>query len=387
MKNDSALGNITFFVIFLLFAGISDGKPIEYEDIENLLPTEPQTTNDTLAAIVRDPVVQDAVQNTVGNGTLQGLVVKKKVLVMPATEPTKVVSQREQVLVVPMMHLEDVRKNITETVNAETDVDGLTSTAAQSFTETDADEYTNSESTDISSSYGSQPDDFYEALTETSKTTRKPFLIDNIPQEIPYLVPNPSQEIAPPEHPQPAISVPIIAFLDPAKISDDKIDVPIAAALSRQDETLKSQLENGRDEIQRNVQNYVDKSSWSVDPNNWQLNPSPSEMEVSSSPYGPSTKEIKYMNNINSENTLPVTMSRIDVVTPLFWTSDADINYPKDPRDMEVAADIVFRPLFRYRQEVQRRSYRKPVYQRYNPYDSYPRRNYRYRPRYSDDYY
>lgn len=47
----------------------------------------------------------------------------------------KVVSQREQVLVVPMMHLEDVRKNITETVTAETDVDGLTLTNIQSFTE------------------------------------------------------------------------------------------------------------------------------------------------------------------------------------------------------------------------------------------------------------
>lgn len=79
-----------FFVIFLFFVGISDAKPIDYEDIENLLPTEPQTTNDTLAAIVRDPVVQDAVQNVVGNGSLEGLVVKKKVVVMPATEPNKV---------------------------------------------------------------------------------------------------------------------------------------------------------------------------------------------------------------------------------------------------------------------------------------------------------
>jgi len=54
--------------------------------------------------------------------------------------------------------------------------------------------------------------------------------------------------------------------------------VPIAAALSRQDMTLKNQLENGRDEIQRNVQNYVDESSWSMDPNNWRFNPSPSEV-------------------------------------------------------------------------------------------------------------
>lgn len=79
-----------FFTIFLLLGGTFDARSIEYEDVENLLPTEPQTTNDTLAAIVQDPVVQDAVQNAVGNGSLQGLVVKKKVLVMPATEPTKV---------------------------------------------------------------------------------------------------------------------------------------------------------------------------------------------------------------------------------------------------------------------------------------------------------
>jgi len=83
------------------------------------------------------------------------------------------------------------------------------------------------------------------------------------------------------------------------------------------------------------------------------------------------------MNDINSEN-LPVKMSRVDI-TPLFWTSDADINYPKDPHDMEVAANIVFRPFFKYRQEVQQRSYRNPVYQRYNSYTSYPRQNYRYR--------
>lgn len=79
-----------FGAILLLFVVASDANPIDYEDVNDLLPTEPQTTNDTLAAIVRDPVVQDAVQNTVGNGSLEGLVVKKKVFIMPATEPTKV---------------------------------------------------------------------------------------------------------------------------------------------------------------------------------------------------------------------------------------------------------------------------------------------------------
>lgn len=53
------------------------------------------------------------------------------------------VSQREQVLVVPMMHLEDVRKNITEAVTAETDADGLTFTDIQSFTEDGEDGYAN----------------------------------------------------------------------------------------------------------------------------------------------------------------------------------------------------------------------------------------------------
>ncbi|KAL0111909.1 hypothetical protein PUN28_013253 [Cardiocondyla obscurior] len=377
MKTDSPIGNFTFFVTLLL-SGTSDSKPVEYEDIANLLPTEPQTTNDTLAAIVQDPVVQDAVQNTVGNKSLEGLVVKKKVFVMPATEPTKVVSQREQVLVVPMTHLEDVRKNITETINTETDADGLAFTDVQFSTEDDNENYTTSEKQDISV-YSTQHGDFYET-TETSKTTRKPLFIDNIPQEIPYLIPNPTEEIMPPEHSS-AISVPIIAFLDPAKVSNDKIDVPIAAVLSKQDETLKSQLKNEHDQIQQNVQNYIEESSWSVNPNNWQLDPSPSKMEVSSSLYEP-TIQPKYANSNKPENSLPVTMSRIDIPTPLFWTSDADINYPKDPRDMDIAADIVFRPLFRYRQEVQRRSYRKPAYRRYNSYNSYPRRS-----QYSDDYY
>lgn len=124
------------------------------------------------------------------------------------------------------------------------------------------------ESKDLSS-YVLQHDDLYEASTEISESTQKPFLIDNIPQEIPYLVPNPSQEIVPSEHSPLTISIPIIAFLEPAKISDDKINVPIATVLPTQDEILNSQLENNRDEVQRNVQNYVDESSWSVDPNNW----------------------------------------------------------------------------------------------------------------------
>lgn len=81
---------------------------------------------------------------------------------------------------------------------------------------------------------------------------------------------NPTQEITLPEHSSPAISVPIIAFLDPAKISDDRIDIPIMTTLSR-DDALKNQLENERDEIQGNAQDYMNENSWSVNPNNWRL--------------------------------------------------------------------------------------------------------------------
>ncbi|XP_020294854.1 uncharacterized protein LOC109860279 isoform X2 [Pseudomyrmex gracilis] len=281
MKSKSTLrpGGIAILMIIFLFGTITNAKPIDYEDVENLLPTEPQTTNDTLAAIVQDPVVQDAVQSAVGNGSLQGLVVKKKVLIMPATEPTKVVSQREQVLVVPMMHLEDVRKNITETVTAETDVDGLTFTNTQSFTEND--ENGNTDGAD-NPFYVSQPVNFYEALTKITTPMRKPTIpIDTTPQEIPYFIPNPSLEMALTGYEPPAISIPIVAFLDPSKISDDKIDVPITAALPIRDDFLKSQLnylKNGRDDVQREVESYADKTSWNVQPTvNRRLFSAPSE--------------------------------------------------------------------------------------------------------------
>lgn len=123
-------------------------------------------------------------------------------------------------------------------------------------------------------------------------------------------------------------------------------------------------------------------------------------MKTSSSLHEPMTTTIKSQDMIEAipESLFPVVMPRIDIVKPLFWTSDTNVNYPKDPQDMDVAADIVFRPLFRFRQETQQKSasirrrnpddsYRRTIYRRHNPYDSYPRRNYEYRPRYSDDYY
>lgn len=116
-----------------------------------------------------------------------------------------------------------------------------------------------------------QRDDFYEALTEISEATRKPtFPVDNTSREIPYFLPNPGpREMELPEQPSPVISVPIVALLDPARISDDKIDVPIAASLPKRDDTMKDRLnllEEERDEIRRNVQNFVDGNTRRIDP-------------------------------------------------------------------------------------------------------------------------
>ena len=94
---------------------------------------------------------------------------------------------------------------------------------------------------------------------------------------------NPSQEIMPSEYPPLTISIPIIAFLEPAKISDDKVDVPISA-VPMQDEILKTQLENSHDEVQQNVQNYVDERNMER-PNNWRLDLSSSEVNPFFSQY------------------------------------------------------------------------------------------------------
>lgn len=65
-------------------------KPLNNEDVESLLPATPQTKNDTVAAIVQDPVVKNAVQYAVGNGSLSGLVVKKNVVIIHADTPDQV---------------------------------------------------------------------------------------------------------------------------------------------------------------------------------------------------------------------------------------------------------------------------------------------------------
>jgi len=145
----------------------------------------------------------------------------------------KVVSQRKQVLVVPMTHLEDVRRNITETATEE-DVGSLVEVRSL----TDENEYEGTEPP--------QHEDLYGVLDETP---RKPptVSIDNTRQEVPDIprVPDPNwkdKEMFPT-----SITVPIVAFLDPAKISSDKIDIPIAAILPGRADIARDHLENQYD--------------------------------------------------------------------------------------------------------------------------------------------
>lgn len=87
------------FCLILIFHGKdSIGKPLTPEDVEGLLPPDPRDKNETIAAVVQDPVVQDAVHHTVSNGSLNGLVIKKHVFIMPATNPNLVCKQGIYVL-------------------------------------------------------------------------------------------------------------------------------------------------------------------------------------------------------------------------------------------------------------------------------------------------
>lgn len=84
----------------LLCSEIVNGLPLNPEDVALLLPETPKTKNETVAAIVQDAVVQEAVQSVVGaNGTLSGLVVKKNTVILPANQPDVVRNDRITILI------------------------------------------------------------------------------------------------------------------------------------------------------------------------------------------------------------------------------------------------------------------------------------------------
>ncbi|XP_076679343.1 uncharacterized protein LOC143374786 isoform X1 [Andrena cerasifolii] len=382
-----------FFYLILFYGDVSVAKPLAPEDLEGLLPPTPRDTNETIAAVVQDPVVQDAVHQAASNGSLNGLVVKKKVYIMPASDPNTILTKREHLLVVPTENLEDVRKNITEAKQAEaessspddlslfeSDVDGYTSeiSASPDFQETESGPPSNN-----------QPPSSSLEITERSMPVadrrKTEFLKDTISRDAP------SPEVEPTK-----MTVPIVAVIDPSSVDKGKVNAPIVAILpsTLNNGALKSQvqlLKDNSDRIQSKVQSYVEQTSLTVDPGNWL----PSASSEAPSPSTQGTEPVSFLPeqaapNFPAEEMLlaPVVVPRWGIVGPIF--PDDGVDYLKATGDLDVAEDLIFRPLFRYRQESQERSrYREDSSNRrygYRPnrdYDYYPRRGY-YRSRYED---
>nr|XP_012138032.1 PREDICTED: uncharacterized protein LOC100878814 [Megachile rotundata] len=364
----------------ILYGEIATCKPLSPEDVEGLLPPTPLTKNETLAAVVQDPVVQDAVQHAASNGSLNGLVVKKDVFIMPASNPNMILSKREHILVVPTENLEDVRKNITET--KQTEAMEASTPESETFFESDADEYVPEQNTMDLQSFSEQ--ESVQPTTSNEKLRSKTeFLKDTISHDVPL-----------PEDQSKKVAVPIVAVIDPSKAEKGKVNSPIVAILPNQlsNNDVKNQvqfLNDNSDVIQKKAQNYVDQSSLTIVPDYWKST-SPQVivhfqilkllhflisifLNLFSVPLSswPNQQEEEYLK--------PITMSRWEMIVPAYQDDNAD--YSREKGDMDVAEDIIFRPLFRYRQETQQRS---RYYDDSNRYDDYPRRTYFYRPRYDD---
>ena len=377
-----------FLYLILFYGDVSVAKPLAPEELEGLLPPTPRDKNETIAAVVQDPVVQDAVHQAASNGSLNGLVVKKKVYIMPASDPNTILTKREHLLVVPTENLEDVRKNITEAKQAEaessspdglslleSDVDGYTSeiNGSPDFQETESgpQQPTNTEppSSSLESAERSMP------VADKRKTE---FLKDTISHDAPL-----------PEVEPKKMTVPIVAVIDPSSVDKGKVNAPIVAILPNtlNNDALKSQvqmLKDNGDRIQSKVQSYVEQTSLTVDPGYW-LPSSSSEVSPSSTQ---GTEPVSFVpeqvapNFAAAEEMLlaPVVVPRWGIVGPIF--PDDGVDYLKATGDLDVAEDLIFRPLFRYRQESQERS-RRYGYRPNRDYDYYPRRGY-YRSRYQD---
>nr|XP_033183575.1 uncharacterized protein LOC117153540 isoform X1 [Bombus vancouverensis nearcticus] len=373
------------FCLALIYGNGSMGKPLTPEDVEGLLPPTPHDKNETIAAVVQDPVVQDAVHHTVTNRSLNGLVVKKHVFIMPATNPNLILSKREHLLVVPTENLEDVRKNITEAKKAE--AQESSSPENQAFFEDDAREYTPEGSDDRSEekeneSFSEQ--DVIQPISSNEKRKNKTeFLEDKLSHGI----------VLPEDSSSHKVAVPIVAVIDPSNAEKDKVNSPIVAILPNQVKNgeLNSQVEflkHNSEKIQKKAQDFVDQSSLSVNLDYWKSS-TPSEITVALSPY--SSAPVSYLDEAapslatNEKFLSPTVVSQWAMLTPSLQHDQMD--YSRETGDMDVAEDIIFRPLFRYRQESQQRSKyydesnRRYSYTPYRDYDNYYPRRYFYRPR------
>ncbi|KZC08244.1 hypothetical protein WN55_09147 [Dufourea novaeangliae] len=374
------------FTVLVVHGTVSTALPLDPEDLEGLLPPTPRDINETLAAVVQDPVVQDAVHQTASNGSLNGLVVKRKVYIMPANDPNKVLSTREHILVIPTENLEDVRRNITETKEAEAAaaVVETSSMNSQSFFEDEADDYM----PQVEDNNSIDPIDSISPIP--GQATSSSSINENPKIEINFLENAPTPETEPKK-----MAVPVVAVIDPSNAKNGKLNTPIVAILPNQldGNALNNQvqfLKENSDKIQTRAQNYVDRTSIAVDPTYWR----PSTSEISIVPSSTQeTMQITLLPDqtdelVNEELILaPVAVPRWGYVAPYFTDPP---EYTRNLADMDVAEDIIFRPLFRYRQESEERTrYRQEQNNRrygyrYPSYNYYPRRGYYYGSRDND---
>lgn len=370
-------------------------KPLNSDDIESLLPATPQTKNETVAAIVQDPVVKNAVQYAVGNGSLSGLVVKKNVVIIPASAPDQVLSHRQQILVAPTSHLEDIRKNITEDNQTEPEEPEESnqwnelSMTYQPIPEDDVNEESEESSYENHDSTSSE----FSTKNQTDSNDYLKAILPSIKPQVELPEGTVTQKINISKIVEKDVPVPVVAVLDPSKKTNDKIESSIVALLPSQPTDPSSvndqldYLDQNREEIRRDVQRYIDESSLAIDPIIWKgLAMANAENENPPTTYESSIRDID--NVVSASLALPTTiLLPREANSPYIFDSNQE-NYPAKDKDedMSTAEDIVFRPLFRFRQEARRRadSYDRR-YSSYQNYDSYPRR--RYRPRYSYDYY
>lgn len=378
------------FCLMLIFHGKgSIGKPLTPDDVEGLLPPDPRDKNETLAAVVQDPVVQDAVHHTVSNGSLNGLVIKKHVFIMPATNPNLILSKREHLLVVPTENLQDVKKNITEAKEAETQTqESLPEN--EGFLEDDESQYlSEGDENDVKESKDASVN--HQSSNEKRKSETE-FLRNKLTREISLAQDSSSKKVA----------VPIVAVIDPSNAEKGQVKSPIVAVLSHhvKSDGLNGQiqfLKDNGEKIREQAQDYIDQSSLTITPNYWKFS-TPSEIAPSPIYSNDPAMISSYADRGASS---PSSATNEMFLTPLIVSSqwgmlapsvqgDRITDYAGETGDMDVAEDIIFRPLFRYRQETQQRSKyydesnRRYSYTPYRNYDNYyPRRSF-YRPQYND---
>ncbi|XP_046744382.1 uncharacterized protein LOC124410217 [Diprion similis] len=354
------------------------GQPISPQDVEGLLPQTPRTKNETVAAIVQDPVVKDAVQSVVGDGTLSGLVVKTDTVILPARTPDVVLSYKQQVLTAPLSDLENIRKNITEAATLKAEKEKTEDTDVDELGVVQVVPIGDQELADPPIVRRSIPEPEKQESTASSqtKTEVQKLEISGIKES----------EIKLPEGVFPEnISLP--------EVVEDKISAPVVAVV--------------KEKILPGSQKSVLALSLAA----------PTELKIKNSDTTASEKKDipKYGSRIpvtvilpekpdNPANEIEARSQGPKELLAIFTASaDESSLYQNDSGDMAVAEDIIFRPLFRYRHQqndrtrvLENRAYyqKTPLYRRYRPsydstgdygapYKSYGRRQ---RPRYYDDY-